>query len=276
MKRTLAPLFVLLIALPAWAQDATGDVDSSLEALKKYNESLDHRLDELERQVDDLAWFARVGQYAFIDKVYIYGPPLRPEQEKSPTAQGAGNPVKFWSYVFIPKGIDFKGKYPLIVLPHGGVHANFTTYYTHIVKELIAQQYIVVAAEYRGSTGYGRAHYRKIDYGGLEVQDVKASRDYMIENYSFVDRKRIGIIGWSHGGLIALHNIFQYPDDYQVAFAGVPVSDLIARMGYKDQSYRDLYEADFHIGKSAEEDVEEYKRRSPARQAHKYQNKPRS
>ena len=74
--------------------------------------------------------------------------------------------------------------------------------------------------------------------------------------------------------MIALHNIFEHPDDYQVAFAGVPVSDLIARMGYKDQSYRDLYEAEFHIGKSAEADVEEYKRRSPAWQAHKYQNKP--
>ena len=274
MKTLLLSLLVFLIVSPSWAQDKPDGVESDLEALKKFNESLDHRLDVLERQVDDLMWYTRVGEVAFIDKVYMYGPPLRPEQEESPTAQGAGNPVKFWSYVFIPKGIDFGKKYPLIVLPHGGVHANFTTYYTHIVKELIAQKYIIVAAEYRGSTGYGGAHYRKIDYGGLEVQDVKASRDYMIESYGFVDKDRVGIIGWSHGGLIALHNIFQYPDDYQVAFAGVPVSDLVARMGYKDQSYRDLYEVPFHIGKSAEEDVEEYKRRSPAWQAHKYQNKP--
>jgi dipeptidyl aminopeptidase/acylaminoacyl peptidase len=168
----------------------------------------------------------------------MYGPPLSDFQEKNPTGQGAGNPVKFWSYVFVPKGIDVNKKYPLIVLPHGGVHANFTTYYTHIVKELIAQQYIVVAAEYRGSTGYGRSHYEKIDYGGLEIEDVKSSRDYMIENYSFVDKKRVGIIGWSHGGLIALMNIFEHPDAYQAAFAGVPVSDLIARMGYKDQGYK--------------------------------------
>lgn len=72
-------------------------------------------------------------------------------ERKNPTAQGAGNPVKFWSYVFIPKGIDYKKKYPLIVLPHGGVHANFTTYHTHIVKEMLAQGYIVVAPEYRGN-----------------------------------------------------------------------------------------------------------------------------
>jgi dipeptidyl aminopeptidase/acylaminoacyl peptidase len=274
MRTILISILVVLVTGAVWAQDKSNGIESDIESLKKFNNGLDDRLDELERQVDDLMWYTRVGDVAFIDKVYMYGPPLRPEQESSPTAQGAGNPVKFWSYVFIPKGIDFSKKYPLIVLPHGGVHSNFTTYYTHIIKELIAQQYVVVAAEYRGSTGYGESHYRKIDYGGLEVQDVKSSRDYMIENYSFVDGKRVGIIGWSHGGLITLFNIFQYPDDYQVAFAGVPVSDLIARMGYKDQSYRDLYEADYHIGKSAEEDVEEYKRRSPAWQAHQYQNKP--
>jgi len=48
-----------------------------------------------------------------------------------------------------------------------------------------------------------------------------------------------------------------------VAFAGVPVSDLVARMGYSSQSYRDLYSADYHIGKTAEEDVKEYRKRSP-------------
>jgi len=76
----------------------------------------------------------------------------------------------------------------------------------------MAQQYIVVAIDYRGSTGYGRLTYERIDYGGLEVQDVYESRKYMIDNYSIVDPKRVGIIGWSHGGLITLMNIFQYPD----------------------------------------------------------------
>lgn len=252
------------------AQDS--NLIKELKSLKKYNENLTHRLDEIERMVDDLIWYERLENVAFVDKVYMYGPPKW--KEDNPNAQGAGNPVKFWAYVIIPKDIDLSKKYPLIVFPHGGVHANYNTYYTHIVKELIAQQYIVVAAEYRGSTGYGKSHYEKIDYGGLEIEDVDASRQYMIDNYDFVDDSRIGIIGWSHGGLIALHNIFEHPDNYNVAFAGVPVSDLIARMGYKDQSYRDLYEADYHIGESAEANVEEYRRRSPAWQAHKFQNTP--
>ncbi len=85
----------------------------------------------------------------------------------------------------------------------------------------------------------------------------------MVENYDLVDKDRVGIIGWSHGGLIALMDIFEHPDHYQVAFAGVPVSDLVARMGYSSQDYRDLYSADYHIGKTAEEDVKEYRKRSP-------------
>jgi dipeptidyl aminopeptidase/acylaminoacyl peptidase len=177
--------------------------------------------------------------------------------------------VKFWSYVFIPRNLDPAGKYPLIVFPHGGVHSNFSTYYTHIIRELMAQQYIVVAAEYRGSTGYGRGHYERIDYGGLEVEDVNASLEYMLQNCEMVDKDRVGIIGWSHGGLIALMNVFDHPEDYKVAYAGVPVSDLVARMGYSTQAYRDLYSADYHIGKTAHDDLEEYRRRSPAWQAHK-------
>lgn len=254
------------------AQISTEKVESISIEIDKINNTLHHRLDIIEKRIDDLLWYERVGDIAHIDKLYMTGPPLW--KEKNPNAQGAGNPTKFWSYVFIPKNINPAKKYPLIVFPHGGVHADFTTYYTHIVRELIAQGYIIVAAEYRGSTGYGESHYKKIDYGGLETEDVYASRNYMIENYDIVDKKRIGIIGWSHGGLIALFNIFDHPNDYQAAYAGVPVSDLIARMGYKDQDYRDLYEADFHIGESAEANVEEYRKRSPAWNTHKMKNTP--
>lgn len=252
-------LFFLLSILVIAQTDKT--VNEELKSLKKYNEGLEHRLDVLEKTIDDIMWYHKLGDVAFVDKVRLTGPPLW--KEKNPTAMGAGNPVKFWSYIFIPKNIDPNKKYPLMVFPHGGVHSSFSTYYTHIIKELIAQQYIVIAADYRGSTGYGKEFYEKIDYGGLEVEDVNASRQFMIENYDFVDENRVGIMGWSHGGLITLMNIFKHPENYKVAFAGVPVSDLISRMGYYDQEYRDLYEADYHIGQTAQENVEEYRKRSP-------------
>jgi dipeptidyl aminopeptidase/acylaminoacyl peptidase len=270
MNRLLLTVFTLFLLTNISGQDS--NKDDVLRALEGQNEILRHRLDVTEKKIDDLLWFQRVGDLAYVDKVYIYGPPLW--REKSKTAQGAGNPVKFWTYIFIPKNIDKDKKYPLMVLPHGGVHSNFGTYYTHIVRELVSQGYIVVSAEYRGSTGYGESHYKKIDYGGLEVQDVHASKEYMLDNYKIVDKNRVGIMGWSHGGLITLMNIFDYPNDYKAAYAGVPVSDIIARMGYKTQEYRDLYSADYHIGKTAYEDVNEYRRRSPAWNTHKMQNTP--
>jgi len=263
---------MLLLPLVAVAQTTNEDLTKQLNTVLNRFESLNHRLDKLEKQIDDITWIKKLEGVAIVDKIYQYGPPLA--HEPNPTGQGYGNPVKFWSYVFIPRHLDLGKKHPLMVFPHGGVHSDFSTYYTHIVRELLAQGYIVVAAEYRGSTGYGASHYRKIDYGGLEVDDVDASRQYMIDNYSFVDKNRVGIMGWSHGGLITLMNIFDRPQYYKVAYAGVPVSDLIARMGYKDQNYRDLYEADYHIGKSAEANVQEYKRRSPAWNVHKMKDTP--
>ncbi|MCJ7755054.1 MAG: prolyl oligopeptidase family serine peptidase, partial [Thermoanaerobaculales bacterium] len=54
-----------------------------------------------------------------------------------------------------------------------------------------------------------------------------------------------------------------HPDSYVCGYAGVPVSDLVLRMGYLGQDYRDLYEAEYHIGEDVESNMAEYKRRSP-------------
>jgi len=262
-------IFMLALLVSSFVVCQAQEEQSEIEALQSQVRNLRHRFDAVSKQLDDVLWYEKVGDVAYIDKVYLTGPPKDDRVEKNKTAQGYGNPLRFQSYIFIPRDIDPGKKYPLMVLPHGGVHSNFNTFYAHIIRELMAQQYIVVAAEYRGSTGYGRGFYESIDYGGLEVEDVYASRNYMVENYDIVDSNRIGIFGWSHGGMITLHNIFEHPKDYKVAYAGVPVSDLIARMGYKSQGYRDLYSADYHIGKTAAENVEEYRKRSPAWQAHK-------
>lgn len=247
-------IFLILMLLPAWSLAA---------------QEVDHQALSLAKQIDDVLWYQKVGDVAYIDKVYI--PTVPRWKEDNPTGQGAGNPLKVWSYIFVPRDIDPAKKYPLIVLPHGGVHGDFTTYYSHIVRELIAQGYIIIATEYRGSTGYGRATYENIDYGGLENEDVWYGRNYMVENYDIVDGSRVGIMGWSHGGMITLMNLFDHPKDYLCGFAGVPVSDVIARLGYKGPDYMALFSAPYHIGKTPEEDVAEYRRRSPAWQAAKLQ-----
>jgi len=150
------------------------------------------------------------------------------------------------------------------MLPHGGVHADFDSrYMAHVVRELVVQGYVVVAPDYRGSTGYGRSFYELIDYGGREVDDLHAAREWAVENLEGVDPARVGLVGWSHGGLIVLLEAFARPGDYRCVFAGVPVSDLVARLGYSDDEYREEFSAPYHVGKTVREDIEEYKRRSP-------------
>ena len=219
--------------------------------------------------IDDVLWCHRVGDAAHIDKVLLTGPPS--QYKPNPTAQGAGNQVTFAAYSFVPRSLKRGETSPLIVLPHGGVHSNFNSMDSNVVRELVEQGYVVVAPEYRGSTGYGKEFYELIDYGGLESEDTYESRNFMVENCEYVDPERIGIMGWSHGGMHTLFNIFNHPEGYKAAHASVPVSDVVARMGYKSQGYRNLFEASYHIGKSGNDDYANYKRRSPAWMVPEYQ-----
>ena len=229
----------------------------------------DHQHDAVLKAIDDLMWHHKLGDIAVIDKVRFTGPP--PRYKPNPAAPGATNPLIIPAYTFIPRKLDRTRKHPLLVYVHGGVHSNFSTSGAHVMRELVEQGYPVIAPEYRGSTGYGGGFYRQIDYGGLENEDAFAARNWMLETYDFLDPKRVGILGWSHGGMITLMNIFEHPEAYAVAYAGVPVSDLVARLGYKPEGYRRLFSAPYHIGKPVEADIAEYRRRSPVFHVHKLQ-----
>jgi dipeptidyl aminopeptidase/acylaminoacyl peptidase len=163
----------------------------------------------------------------------------------------------------IPKNLDRSKKQPLIVFVHQGIHANEDTRDVHLIRELVQQGYSVISSDYRGSTGYGRPFYEDIDYGGREVDDVFLGMQWMLERYDFIDPKRVGIIGWSHGGMITLMNVLLHPKTYAVAYAGVPVTDLVTRLGYENESYRELYSSTYHIGKPVRDDIAEYRKRSP-------------
>ncbi|HSN89782.1 MAG TPA: alpha/beta fold hydrolase [Anaeromyxobacteraceae bacterium] len=266
----LALVLPLAAASPARAApEAAAAPCADVACLERRIASLEGKLeaqrlvhDEILKGIDDVLWFDRVGDVASVDKVYLVGPP-DPNAEETYGIANARHPFKFWSYVFVPRKLG-REKAPLVVLPHGGVHADFTTYHTHIVRELVEQGYVVVAPEYRGSTGYGKAYEQAIDYGGLEVLDAVAARDWAVESLPQVDGRRVAIVGWSHGGLIALMAAFDHPDKFQACFAGVPVSDLVMRMGYLTDDYRALFSAKHHVGKTANEAVDEYRRRSPA------------
>jgi dipeptidyl aminopeptidase/acylaminoacyl peptidase len=267
--RTVARVFLAgtvmtaLFVVAARADNApAADTDQRIAALERAIKNQSDTFDTILKRIDDVLWFERVGDVAEIDKVFITGPPS-PHEPETYGIKNERHPLKFWCYVFVPRKLGGKSA-PLLVLPHGGVHADFTTYHTHIVRELMEQGYVVVAPEYRGSTGYGRSFEETIDYGGLEVDDCIAARDWAVENLPQVDGSRCAIAGWSHGGLIALLAVFDHPDKFKVCYAGCPVSDLVARMGYAGTDYQEEFAAPYHLGKTANQDVDLYRQRSPA------------
>jgi dipeptidyl aminopeptidase/acylaminoacyl peptidase len=276
-RKTIAGICGVLVCIGWWTVAvAVSRPSAKPQAAEKVEQHL-HDLAEarqfaeeaLARRMNDQALFQRLGDLAEVDKVRYTGPP--PRVIPNPTAQGAGNPVIIPAWTFLPRKHVAGKKLPLVILVHGGVHGNLDSSYMNVLRELLRQGYAVLAPEYRGSKGYGKEYWQLIDYGGLEVEDVFAGKKWMLENHDNIDPKRVGIMGWSHGGLITLMNLFAHPKEFQVGFAGVPVCDLVARMGYKGQGYRDLFSAPYHIGKTAEEDVKEYRRRSPAWNAEKLQ-----
>lgn len=270
----LAGLLLLLsgMLMGQAAQSAPPEVER-LARIENAIKDQQHANDLTAKLIDDLLWYQRLGDIATVQKFRYGGPPLF---QPNPTAQDAGTPLVVYAYSFVPKNLDANQKYPLLVFVHGGAHANFRSDdYATVVHELVAQGYVVVAPDYRGSTGYGADYYNQIDYGGKEIEDVFLAGRWMIARYKFIDAQRVGVLGFSHGGFITLWNVFNHPDAYKVAFAGVPVSNLAMRAGTKVQDAhgfpRDDYGAPSSIGKSAYDDVKEYVRRSPAFNADKLQ-----
>jgi dipeptidyl aminopeptidase/acylaminoacyl peptidase len=256
MLKTSAALLLCCFASGLLAQQSAAPVQASTP-----QPAGPQNLDQILKRVDDLLWFTRLGDIADVDIVeYTSSPPAHASNPKAP---GAVNPLIIHAYTFIPKSLDRTKKQPLLTFAHQGIHANFDTSDLHVIRELLQQGYTIIASDYRGSTGYGRGFYEQIDYGGREIDDVFNSTQWMLDTYNFLDAQRVGMIGWSHGGFITLMNILEHPKSYAVAYAGVPVSDLVARMGYEPEAYRQLYAAPYHLGKSVRDDIEEYRKRSP-------------
>ena len=80
------------------------------------------------------------------------------------------------AYLFQPLNKRGPKGHAAMVWVHGGVHGNWGITMFPFVKEAVARGYVIIAPDYRGSTGYGEAHHQAIDYGGKEVDDVISAR----------------------------------------------------------------------------------------------------
>jgi dipeptidyl-peptidase-4 len=145
----------------------------------------------------------------------------------------------------IIKPLDFnpQNKYPVLVYTYGGPHAqvvrNMWGGANFLWHQLMAQKgYIIFSVDNRGSEGRGHAFETPLHFrmGAQELSDQRDGVQYL-KSLPYVEAKRIGIWGWSYGGHMTLHAMFEAEDDFKVGFAGGPVTDW----RYYDTIYTERY-----------------------------------
>lgn len=109
--------------------------------------------------------------------------------------------------VYFPPGKAETGL-PTIFFIHGGPVAQDEWSFDLSRQMLAAAGYAVVAVNYRGSNGRGLAYCRAIyaDWGNKEVMDILGAADHLIAR-GVADPNRLGIGGWSYGGILTNYTI---------------------------------------------------------------------
>src|SRR5260370_11869805 len=166
--------------------------------------------------------------------------------------------------VFQPLQVRGAHGHRAIVWVHENIRGHLYEHYIPYIREATNQGFVVIAPEYRGSIGYGKTFYDAIDYGGAEVDDVVTAATVVATRYPSVDPARIGIIGWTQGGLITLLAIFRSPTTFRAAAALVPVTNLFHRLARKGiDRQRRAIDPQNRFGGSPSEKPQAYRDRSP-------------
>ena len=202
-------------------------------------------LQELFKRLTDVSFMTQLGSEMIIRKITYSG------ADKLPIP----------AYFFAPK--DTLRRHATLIFVHDGIHSDLSDVYVPHIRSLVREGYVIIAPEYRGSTGYGKDFFDAIDYGGKEVDDVLEARTYLRDLVRYADLDRLGIIGWSHGGFITLHSIFRRPKLFRVAVAHVPVADLPARMRTHSTGYQQIFSAQPAFGGTLLQRPQPYVERSP-------------
>jgi dipeptidyl aminopeptidase/acylaminoacyl peptidase len=130
-----------------------------------------------------------------------------------------------------PPGYQPGRRYPTIAYIHGGPVGQDGFEFDFTWQLLAAKGYVVVAPNYRGSSGRGRDFTKAIDadWGNLEVQDVIATIDHLVAQ-GISDPERLGIGGWSYGGITTNYTIAT-DNRFKAAVSGAGVSNMLAAYG---------------------------------------------
>ncbi len=149
-----------------------------------------------------------------------------------------GTPIH--SLLVRPAGFDPQRRYPLLVLIHGGPHGMFRDYF-HLrwnYHLLAGSDYVVLATNYTGSTGFGEAFAQSIQGDPLRgpAEEINQAADVAIERYGFIDGERQCAAGASYGGHLA--NWLQGTTDrYRCLVSHAGLVNLMTQWGTSDAVY---------------------------------------
>jgi dipeptidyl aminopeptidase/acylaminoacyl peptidase len=117
----------------------------------------------------------------------------------------AGDGQKIQVFIVKPHDFDPAKKYPLILNVHGGPQQMWGDSFRGDWQVYPGAGYVVAFSNPRGSTGYGQDFTAQIsgDMGGRVYDDLMKVTD-ALERLPYVDRNRMGAMGWSYGGYMMM------------------------------------------------------------------------
>ncbi|MEQ1801295.1 MAG: alpha/beta fold hydrolase [Gammaproteobacteria bacterium] len=159
------------------------------------------------------------------------------------------------------------GKGAAVIYVHGSQHGQFNSRSLPRVMELVKRGYVVLAPDYRSSAGYTREFHDAADYGGMEIDDMLAARNFLAA-LPEVNAKRIAILGLSHGGYNVLMALARWPDQFAAGVDFFGPTDLVWRLTAPAGENPNAEPGDREyfqrmVGKSIDEAPELYRARSP-------------
>ncbi|MBV9669727.1 MAG: S9 family peptidase, partial [Acidobacteriales bacterium] len=138
------------------------------------------------------------------------------------------------------KPLDYQAgdKYPLLLRIHGGPNGQDAHEFRFDDQIFAANGYAVLNVNYRGSAGRGESFQRAIfaDWGDKEVADLLAGVDHVIA-MGVADPERLGIGGWSYGGILTDYTIATDPR-FKAAISGAGSANQISMYGVDEYVYQ--------------------------------------
>jgi len=137
--------------------------------------------------------------------------------------------------VYVPYNMQRDGRNAAVVYVHGGPTAQTQNGFDRIVQYLANAGYLVIAPNYRGSTGYGKEFMdaNRFDMGGGDLADVVAAAEW-IKKSGYPDPQKIVLMGGSYGGYLTMMGVTKAADQWAAGVAIVPFVNWFTEVKNED------------------------------------------